>query len=160
MGIKKLGESAGCVIRRIAFWDLKAIVQIEESSYNTPWDKDQLEALLIQPEIEGWGLYIGGEIQAYAIVRYRTRHAFLETLTVHPDARRLGYATSLMKHVDQRAEQHRSRSLVLEVHESNLAAQLFYKNLGFEVTKVMHGYFDDGADAYLFSKRAYQPQTA
>lgn len=151
---------AGATIRRIAFWDLRSIVEIEEASYNTPWDKDQLESLLIQPEVEGWGLYVDGKIHAYAILRYRTRHAFVETLTVHPDHRRTGFATNLMTHVTRRAETRGSRSLVLEVHEANLAAQLFYKGLGFSVIKVMHGYFDDGADGYLFSRRVHQPQSA
>ena len=158
MGTEKNKDDRPAAIRRIAFWDLKAIARIEEASYNTPWDKDQLEALLIQPEVEGWGMYEGGRIHAYAIVRYRRRHAFLETLTVHPGQRRQGLASQLMDFVFDRAAQHGSRSLVLEVHETNLPAQLFYGSLGFTVIKVMHDYFDDGADGYLFSRRLYVAQ--
>jgi len=160
MGTEKKKETRTATPRRIAFWDLKAIVNIERASYNTPWDKDQLEALLIEPDVEGWGLYFGGKIQAYAIIRYRTRHAYLETLTVHPKCRRQGLAADLMSAVFDRATQHGSRSIVLEVHESNLAAQLFFKRLGFTVSKVMHGYYEDEADAYLFARRLYATQTA
>ncbi len=160
MGTEKNKETRIATPRRIAFWDLKAIVAIEHASYSTPWNKDQLETMLIEPEVEGWGLYVGGKIQAYAIIRYRTRHAYLETLTVHPKYRRQGMATDLMHEVFDRALQHRSRSLVLEVHETNLAAQLFFGKMGFTVTKVLHKYYEDEADAYLFVRHLHATQTA
>jgi len=160
MGTGKVPDAVSTAIRRIAFWDLKAIARIEEASYNQPWNKDELEALLIQPEVEGWGLYSGGKVMGYAVVRYRTRHAFLETLTIHPKFRRLGMGSELMRFIFGRASQQGSRSMVLEVHETNLGAQLFFADLDFNVIKVLHSYFDDGADGYLFARRLYAAQTA
>jgi ribosomal-protein-alanine N-acetyltransferase len=160
MGTAKSEDESTATIRRVAFWDLKAVARIEKACYNNPWDQDQLEALLIQPDVEGWGLYVGGRVRAYAILRYRTRHTFLETLTVHPKARREGHATTLMEFLLERAGQRGSRCMVTEVHETNLAAQLFYHGVGFEMVKVMHHYFDDDADAYLFSCRIHAAQPA
>lgn len=160
MGTEKESVLTKAAIRRIAFWDLKAVAAIEQSSYHTPWDKDQLEALLIQPDVEGWGLYLGNRIVAYGILRYRTRHAFLETLTVDRRYRRRGYASSLVNYLCERAARHGSRCLVLEVHESNLPAQLLLKRLRFTVTKVLRRYFEDGSDAYLMTRRLLAPQSA
>jgi ribosomal-protein-alanine N-acetyltransferase len=42
---------------------------------------------------------------------------------------------------------------VLEVRESNIPAIDLYKKLGFENSKVLKGYYSDGEDAYLMSKR-------
>ncbi|MBN2491514.1 MAG: GNAT family N-acetyltransferase [Planctomycetes bacterium] len=160
MGTEMNEPEPAAIIRRVAFWDLKAIARIEEACYNNPWSQDQLEAMLIQPDLEGWGLYLGRRIRAYALLRFRTRHAFLETLTVHPRARRRGHGMALMQVLIDRAAQRGSRCIVTEVHETNLPAQLFYQRTGFEMVKVLHRYFDDGADAYLFSARVRVTQPA
>lgn len=159
MGIRKNQRREGA-IRRLAFWDLKAVARMERASYNTPWTQEELEELLTEPTVEGWGLFVGGVIWGYAVIRYRTRHAFIETITVDPAARRERCGTQLIGHLYERAARRGSRCLVLEVHETNLGAQQFAVDLGFQLLKVMHRRYDDDSDAYLFTRRLRASQTA
>ncbi|MEM9368527.1 MAG: ribosomal-protein-alanine N-acetyltransferase RimI, partial [Planctomycetota bacterium] len=47
--------------------------------------------------------------------------------------------------------------IMLEVRETNLEAQLFFKQLGFKAISVLRDFYDDAAeDAYLMQFR-YQP---
>jgi ribosomal-protein-alanine N-acetyltransferase len=47
------------------------------------------------------------------------------------------------------SSQRRTR-ITLEVRETNLAAQLFFRNSGFRATSVLHEFYDDSPeDAYL-----------
>jgi ribosomal-protein-alanine N-acetyltransferase len=56
------------------------------------------------------------------------------------------------KLVEKLGKQRRAR-LSLEVRESNLAAQLFFKQAGFRATNVLRGFYDDtDEDAYLFTR--------
>ncbi|KZN48188.1 GNAT family N-acetyltransferase [Pseudoalteromonas luteoviolacea] len=59
--------------------------------------------------------------------------AEVEKLLVHPDAQRSGYATILMRHVEQSALENRRTLLVLDT-QSGDEAELFYQAIGY--TKV------------------------
>lgn len=159
MGIRKKRRREGA-IRRLAFWDLKAVARMEAASYNTPWTQEELEELLTETTVEGWGLFVGGVIWGYAVIRYRTRHAFVETVTVDPTARRERCGTQLIQHLYERAARRNARCLVLEVHETNLGAQKFAVGLGFDLVTVMHRRYNDDSDAYLFARRLRASQTA
>ena len=43
----------------------------------------------------------------------------------------------------------RQERITLEVRETNLAAQLFFSKQGFRAVKVLHGFYDNGEDAYF-----------
>ena len=46
----------------------------------------------------------------------------------------------------------RRTKILLEVRETNLAAQLFFRNVGFRATSVLRDFYDDTTeDAYLMS---------
>lgn len=57
------------------------------------------------------------------------------------------------KLIGKLSQQRRSR-IVLEVRETNLAAQVFFKNLGFRAMSVLRDYYDDTTeDAYVMHYR-------
>jgi ribosomal-protein-alanine N-acetyltransferase len=45
------------------------------------------------------------------------------------------------------------RQIYLEVRVTNGAGVALYKKLGFEISRTAHGYYSDGEDAYVMSKR-------
>ena len=57
------------------------------------------------------------------------------------------------KLVGKLSSQRRTR-ITLEVRETNLAAQLFFKSAGFRAVTVLRAYYEDSpADAYLMQSR-------
>ena|SRR5438105_111511 len=60
------------------------------------------------------------------------RRAYLYHVAVHPDFRREGYGTALIREVERRIWALGARKLRFMVHKDNLSAQAFYRTLGFE----------------------------
>jgi ribosomal-protein-alanine N-acetyltransferase len=46
-----------------------------------------------------------------------------------------------------------AKQCFLEVRVTNTEAIGLYKKLGFEITRTIHGYYADGEDAYLMTKK-------
>jgi ribosomal-protein-alanine N-acetyltransferase len=66
------------------------------------------------------------------------------------DARRGRVGTQMVRRLIDKLSQQRRREIMLEVRETNLAAQLFYKSMGFVALGVLRDRYDDTTeDAYL-----------
>jgi ribosomal-protein-alanine N-acetyltransferase len=50
-------------------------------------------------------------------------------------------------------EYYKAKQGFLEVRVTNEAAISLYKKLGFEVTRTINGYYSDGEDAYVMTKK-------
>jgi ribosomal-protein-alanine N-acetyltransferase len=48
---------------------------------------------------------------------------------------------------------YKAKQIYLEVRVTNEGGVNLYKNLGLEVTRTISGYYSDGEDAYVMSKR-------
>ena len=67
---------------------------------------------------------------------------------------RRGIGTALVDKLVSKLSPHRRNRIVLEVRETNLDAQLFFKSLGFRAISVLRDYYDDTVeDAYLMQFR-------
>lgn len=76
------------------------------------------------------------------------------SIAVLPSFRRKGIAEAVMKRAMEKMQaEYGAKQCYLEVRVTNDAATALYKKLGFEVTKTVRGYYADGEDAYVMSKR-------
>jgi len=85
-------------------------------------------------------LFEDGRLVAFASVR---RDGYVLFLAVDPDCRGRGYAERLIADV---AENH--RSVTCHARTTNDPALGFYEHLGFEVTRRIDSYYEDGGDAF------------
>jgi ribosomal-protein-alanine acetyltransferase len=76
----------------------------------------------------------------------------LENIAVTPEARRSGLGMQLLTALLTRARETNSRSVFLEVRESNTAARALYEKAGFRQTGRRKGYYSGPPeDAILYS---------
>jgi [ribosomal protein S18]-alanine N-acetyltransferase len=68
-------------------------------------------------------------------------------IATDPKARRKGAARALMEALVDRATEHKSRLVLLEVRRSNRAAIRLYRSVGFSAMGVRRTYYTDGEDA-------------
>jgi len=74
----------------------------------------------------------------------------LINFAVSPDNQRREIGKAMIDRLVDKLHQQRRKEMVLEVRETNLPAQLFFKEQGFEATRVLRNYYDDtGEDAYI-----------
>jgi len=105
-----------------------------------------------------------GEVVGYIMCRVETglasfglgglvKKGHVVSVAVMQEFRRKGIGDALMNKAMENMKSYNARQCFLEVRVTNAAATEMYKKLGFETTKTIRGYYADGEDAYLMSKK-------
>ncbi len=81
------------------------------------------------------------------------RKGHVVSIAIMPKARRIGIASALLKVAMEGMCGYKAKQIYLEVRVTNNAAVDLYKKLGLEITKTIPGYYSDGEDAYVMSKK-------
>ena len=81
------------------------------------------------------------------------RKGHVVSLAVMPQARRKGVASALLNAAMAGMVSYKAKQIYLEVRVTNEAGVNLYKKLGLEVTRTIPGYYSDGEDAYVMSKK-------
>ena len=105
-----------------------------------------------------------GQIEGYIMCRIEVglsnygfsglvRKGHVVSIAVLPQFRHEGVAQALIKRALEGMDYYKARQCFLEVRITNDIAISLYKKLGFEVTRTISGYYSDGEDAYVMTKR-------
>ena len=81
------------------------------------------------------------------------RKGHVVSIAVLPQGRRKGVARALMIRAMKGMLHYKAKLCYLEVRVTNDPGVALYKNLGFEVSRTIHGYYSDGEDAYVMTKK-------
>jgi [ribosomal protein S18]-alanine N-acetyltransferase len=75
------------------------------------------------------------------------------SIAILPQFRRRGLAKAIINKAIEGMTYYKAKQGFLEVRVTNEAAITLYKKLGFEVTRTINGYYSDGEDAYVMTKK-------
>ena len=81
------------------------------------------------------------------------RKGHVVSIAVMPKSRRKGIATALLKAAMKGMEYYKAKQIYLEVRVTNAGGIDLYRKLGLEVTRTITGYYSDGENAYVMSKK-------
>jgi ribosomal-protein-alanine N-acetyltransferase len=81
------------------------------------------------------------------------RKGHVVSVAVLPQSRRRGVAQALLGAAMDGMRVYKAKQCYLEVRVTNDAGVRLYKKLSFDVTRTVHGYYSDGEDAYVMSKK-------
>jgi len=81
------------------------------------------------------------------------RKGHVVSIAVLPEGRRKGVAQALMTAAMEGMRYYKAKQCYLEVRVTNVAGISLYKKLGFEVSRILEGYYSDGENAYLMTKK-------
>ena len=135
-------------IRRLTYSDLPQVIAIERRAFPTPWSLAMFVA-----ELSKGGACLAatrhGKLVGYLVCsRYDTVWHVMN-VSVAPEERRVGIATSLLLELLQRIDDPAAR-LTLEVRRSNTPAIALYERFGFRSAGVRRRYYrDNGEDAVI-----------
>jgi ribosomal-protein-alanine N-acetyltransferase len=79
------------------------------------------------------------------------RKGHVVSIAVLPHGRRKGVAQALMTTAMEGMRYYKAKQCYLEVRVTNGVA--LYKKLGFDVSRTSNGYYSDGEDAYVMTKK-------
>lgn len=81
------------------------------------------------------------------------RKGHVVSIAVLPQGRRKGVAQALMIRAMEGMRHYKAKLCYLEVRMTNGPGVALYKKLGFEVSRTIKGYYSDGEDAFVMTKK-------
>lgn len=142
----------GVEIRWMCRSDLPQILDIERLCFSdSPWSSDEFTEFLRGRDAIGMLAEVDDEVVGFMLYRLRPRNIHLESFAVHPKHRRNGIGYAMVDKLLGKLSMIRRKSITLEVRETNLRAQLFFRAMGFTcIDTIPARYIGTDEDSYLF----------
>ena len=131
--------------------DLDEVHRIEVESFPVPWRRE-----FFASELDASGRYSlvavrSGSVIGYVFAMWIFDEMHINKIAVTETERRRGIADALMDRCVAFARETGVTLLSLEVRKSNMGAQEFYRQRGFEASYVRPKYYPDGEAAVVMS---------
>lgn len=140
-----------CVhIRWMIRRDMPEVLEIENGSFEFSWSEDDFVRCLRQRNCIGMVAEHDERIVGFMIYELHKNRLHVLNFAVRSDMRRRGIGSQMMRKLVQKLSNQRRNRIMLEVRETNLPAQLFFRASGFRAVSLLREYYEDTPeDAYL-----------
>lgn len=141
-------------IRWLIRRDMAEVLDIERASFENAWSEEDFLCCLRQRNCIGMVAETEGHVVGFIIYELHKARLRILNIAVAPQFRRQSVGSQMIRRLIEKLSQQRRKEIVLEVRESNLAAQLFYRSLDFLAVCVLRQHYDDTEeDAYVMRYR-------
>jgi [ribosomal protein S18]-alanine N-acetyltransferase len=130
--------------------DMPEVLGIERSSFEFPWSEDDFIRCLRQRNCIGMVAEHGDDVVGFMIYELHKSRLHILNFAVADTMRQREVGSQMVYKLISKLSSQRRRRITLEVRETNLSAQLFFKTCGFRATAVLRSYYEDSPeDAYV-----------
>ncbi len=134
--------------------DMPFILAIEQASFGSPWLEEDFLRCLRQRNCIGMVAELGDEVLGYMIYELHKHKLQILNFAVCPRHRRQGIGSHMLRKLCSKLTSHRRTRITLELRETNLEAQLFFRARRFMATAVLRSFYEDtGEDAFVMQHR-------
>jgi ribosomal-protein-alanine N-acetyltransferase len=134
--------------------DMAEVLDIERSSFEFPWFEEDFIRCLRQRNCIGMVAEHGERVVGFMIYELHKTRLHILNFAVAADFRRRGIGQQMIEKLVGKLSSQRRTRITLEVRETNLPAQLFFKSAAFRAVTVLRAYYEDSPeDAYLMQFR-------
>src|SRR5207302_5962420 len=130
--------------------DMPEVLQTEQQSFEFAWTEEDFLRCLRQRNCIGMVAEQGEKVVGFMIYELHKTKLHILNFAVQPTCRRAGVGAQMVAKLISKLSSHRRTRITLEVRETNLVAQLFFRSQGFRAIRVLRAYYEDsGEDAFL-----------
>ncbi len=149
------GKQDVCVhIRWMIRRDMMEVLEIENRSFEFPWSEEDFVRCLRQRNCIGMVAEHDERVAGFMIYELQRNRLHILNFAVAAEYRRKGVGQQMVEKLIGKLSSQRRNRIMLEVRETNLAAQLFFRRLGFRAISVLRDFYvDTTEDAYLMQYR-------
>lgn len=134
--------------------DMPEVLAIESDGFEFPWSEDDFVRCLRQRNCIGMVADCDDRVAGFMIYELHKTRLHVLNFAVAADCRRRGIGRQMIAKLTGKLSQQRRSRLLLEVRETNLDAQLFFRACGFRAVSVLRDYYQDTPeDAYVMQYR-------
>ncbi len=152
----ELGVHIRWMIRR----DMPEVLEIENRSFEFPWFEEDFIRCLRQRNCIGMVAEYEEHVVGFMIYELHKSRLHILNFAVHPDFRRSHVGEQMVAKLVSKLSYDRRTRITLEVRETNLDAQLFFRNQGFRATSVLRNFYDDTPEDAYFMQYLYQAEAS
>ena len=134
--------------------DMPEVLAVESANFEFPWLEEDFIRCLRQRNCIGMVAEHDDRVVGFMIYELNKTRIQVLNFATAVDLQRRGVGTQMVgKLIGKLSAQRRTR-ITLEVRETNLPAQLFFREAGFRAISVLRDYYEDTPeDAYLMQYR-------
>ena len=145
-------------IRWLIRRDMPEVLEIERNSFEFAWTEEHFLEYLRQRNCIGMVAECNQEIVGFMIYELHKSRLRILNFAVAAQSRKKGVGSQMVQRLIDKLAQQRREEIELEVRETNLPAQLFFRRHHFKATEVLREHYDDSVeDAYRMQYRLDEP---
>lgn len=134
--------------------DMPEVLAIENDCFEFPWSEDDFLRCLRQRNCIGMVADFDDEVAGFMIYELHKTRLHLLNFAVSARHRRRKVGTRMLGKLLGKLSAQRRTRIILEVRETNLPAQLFFRERGFRAVSLLRDFYEDTTeDAYLMQYR-------
>ena len=134
--------------------DMPEVLDIENESFEFPWSEEEFIRCLRQRNCVGMVADRDDEVVGFMIYELHKTRLHILNFAVAAEHQRSGVGSRMVQKLVGKLSPQRRTRILLEVRETNLAAQLFFKMQNFRAVSVLREYYEDTPeDAYVMQYR-------
>jgi [ribosomal protein S18]-alanine N-acetyltransferase len=134
--------------------DMPEVLDIEGEGFEFPWSEEDFIRCLRQRNCIGMVAERDERVVGFMIYELHKTRLHIMNFAVAKIQRRRGVGTQMIEKLAGKLSPQRRTRILLEVRETNLAAQLFFRQHNFRAVNVLRDFYDDTTeDAYLMQYR-------
>jgi len=139
--------------------DMPEVLAIENASFEFPWSEEDFIRCLRQRNCIGMVAEFDDRVVGFMIYELHKNRLHILNFSVEDEFRRRRVGSQMIEKLISKLSQQRRNRIMLEVRETNLQAQLFFRQNGFRAISVLRDFYDDSTeDAYLMQYRYRETQ--
>jgi len=139
--------------------DMPEVLEIEQQSFEYPWREDDFVNSLRQRNCIGMVAEHEDLVVGFMIYELHKDRIHLLNFAVSSDYRRMSVGNQMAQKLIWKLTPRRNR-ISLEVRETNMPAQLFFREMGFRAITVLRGFYDENEeDAYVMEYKRMVEKT-
>lgn len=142
-------------IRWLIRRDMLEVLEINQTCFDElAWTEEDFLLCLRQRNCIGMIAEYDRRVAGFMIYELHKQRIQILNFAVASGLQRMGVGSQMVERVITKLSKQRRKEIILEVRETNLPAQLFFKSQGFRAQNVLRGHFwDTTEDAYLMQYR-------
>ena len=145
-------RKARLTVRAMRLADLDEVMVIERRSFSAPWEESTFRGLMRRPSAALLVAETDDELTGYSVMWFAADEGELGDIAVVPERRGEGIGRRLLRESISVAASRGTRSLYLEVRESNDVARRLYEKVGFNVVGVRKQYYAEPVEDAIVMK--------
>ncbi len=138
--------------------DMVDVLDIENEGFEFSWSEDDFIRCLRQRNCIGMVAEHDNQVVGFMVYELKKSRLHVLNFAVARKYRRLGVGSQMIAKLIGKLSTQRRNRILLEIRETNLPAQLFFRENGFRAISLLRDYYvDTTEDAYLMQYR-YRPE--